>query len=258
MLHHRPSDRLLTNRWELRYGFSPAQHILVVESEGYVARRVAYQLEHVGYEVLTCGRAYEARELIEQIGLPHAAVVDSTLPDTDGEELCRWMSAFSDIPTLVLIPADAPETSLLSACAYADDSLRKPFEPCQVVECVRRLMRFLGESNLPVAPLVQVDDGLAVDFVRQRALLCDHRVSLSPLETKIMHILMRRAGHLVTVDFLVSRLGRIKSVDAMLQDTVHTSIEALHQKIGTTSRGIRYIHNVPSVGYIFMQQDKTA
>jgi len=256
MLQWRPSDQLLTDLWGLHYGFRPSPHLLLVEDEGHIARAIAHRLERCGYEVLSCGCAHEARELIEQIGLPHGAIIDLTLPDMAGEALCKWINAFSDIPLIALLPADVLEDSSRSSYAYADGCVGKPLDLQQLVERVRCLMRCLGDSCLPVAPLVQVDNVLAVDFVHQCALLQGRALPLSPLETKIMHILMRRAGRLVTTEFLASRLERVADVDGTAQETVHTTIKMLQQKLEITAPGARYIQAVTPSGYMFVTPEE--
>lgn len=252
MLHQRPSDRWLADTWELRYGFRPVPRILVVEHDGYIARSIAYQLEHVGYEVLACGLADEARELIEQIGLPHGAVVDLIAPNQGGDALCRWVSTFSDTPTIVLLPPDASEAWLQSIRTYADAWLGKPFEPYHLARRVQWLMHDLGDSNLPLAPLVQVDDTFAVDFVHQRILLGDCQIPLSAPETKLLHLLMRRSGCVVSTAFLASRMERARCSNGASEEAVHTIARALQQKIAALRPGKCYIHAVISSGYVFV------
>ncbi|MGQ9502318.1 MAG: response regulator transcription factor [Anaerolineae bacterium] len=256
MFQRRSSDPLLAGSWGLRYGFHPSPYLLLVEDEGHIARTIAYQLEHLGYEVLSCGRVCEAQELIEQIGLPHGAIIDLTLPDTAGDALCKWMNTFSDIPTIVLLPANAPEAELQSIRTYADEWLRKPLELCHLIRRMQWLMHHLGDSRLPSAPLVQVDDALAVDFVHQHALFHSGKVPLSPLETKIMHILMRRAGCVVTTDFLTSRLERATDANGVTEETVHAVVKMLQQKLEGAIPGARYIHVVAPSGYLFAQPEK--
>ncbi len=255
IVYQRPSDRWLADLWESRYGFQPSPWILVVEDEGYIARSIAYPLEHVGYEVLACGCAQEARELIEQIGLPHGAFVDLTLPDMAGDALCRWMNAFSDTPTIVLLPADASEALVQSAPAYADEWLRKPLDPHKLECCVRWLMHYLGDPSLSLAPLVQVDDAFAVDLVHQRILLRGHEIPLSPCETKLMHLLMRRSGCVISTAFLASRLERAKHPDEAGEEAVHAIARALQQKIEAVQPEMRYIHAVAPWGYMLAQPE---
>ncbi|MGC8879957.1 MAG: response regulator transcription factor [Anaerolineae bacterium] len=255
MAYQRPSDRWLADAWGLHYGFRPSPRILVVEDEGYIARSIAYPLEHVGYEVLACGRAWEALGLIEQVGLPHGAVIDLTLPDMAGEAVCKWMNAFSDIPTIVLLPTDASEALSQSTRSYADEWLRKPLESRHLVRRVQWLMHHFGDSSLPLAPLVQVDDAFAVDFVHQRMLLRGREVALSPPETKLMHILMRHPGCVVSTEFLASRLERAKVPDKATEEAVHAIVKALQHKIEAIWPGMHYIHAVAPSNYMFAQPE---
>ncbi|MCS7260572.1 MAG: response regulator transcription factor, partial [Anaerolineae bacterium] len=235
-----------------RYSFRTLPHILVVEHDGYVARSLAYPLERAGYEVLVCGHAEEARELIEQLGLPHGAVVDLIAPNQAGDALCQWMNGFSDIPTIALLPSDASEAWLRSIRTYADAWIGKPFEPGYLVHRVQWLMHYLGDSNLPLAPLVQVDDTFAVDFVHQRILLDDCQLPLSPSETKLLHLLMRRSGCAVSTTFLASRMERACRSNGASEEAVHGIASALQQKIAALRPDRCYIHAVGCSGYAFV------
>jgi DNA-binding response OmpR family regulator len=255
MLHQRFSDRWLLDSREFHHGFPSSPRILVVEHNGYVARLIAYQLERVGYEVLVCGCACEAQEMIEYVGLPHGAVLDLYPSDQAGEALCQWLNAFSDIPTVVLLPADVSEVRLQSIRAYADAWLRKPFEPGHLARHVQWLMHDLGDSKLPLAPLVQVDRAFTMDFVHQCILLCGHKIPLSPSETKLMHILMRRSSCVVSTAFLASRLDRTRGCNGSAEESVHTAIHSLQQKIAAIQPGVRYVRAVPPAGYMFAQPE---
>jgi DNA-binding response OmpR family regulator len=250
MLGSRPSDNLLQSALRFRYGFGVVQRILVLEGDRDVAREIGYQLERAGYDVLPCSTGAEALDLIDQIGLPNLAVVDARLPDIDGLAFCRRMRRFSDLPIVLLAPAGGGDdlADVLQECA--DDYVAKPLSPRDLVTRVQRAMRQVG-SGLVVAPLVQVDEHLAVDFVHQQALVCGRAVAITPLESKILHILMRHAGRVVTSDYLLTRLGATQGACWGLDNTLQVHIERLRQKIEPNPGQASYILDAPQTGYSF-------
>jgi len=252
MLGSRPSDRLLQTALRFGYGFGAPQRILVVEDDRDVARVIAGQLERAGYDVLPCGLGIEALDLIDQIGLPQLAVVDVTLPDIDGLEFCRRVRQFSDLQLVILVPAGDHDGIAQAIRDYAGDYLTKPFDPRDLVVRVQAVMRRTG-SGMPVAPLVQVDNDLAVDFVHQQALVCGRPVAITPLETKILHILMHNAGRVVSRDYLLSRLGAPNGANWGMENMLELHIDRLRQKIEPDPARASYILDASQVGYRFAQ-----
>jgi DNA-binding response OmpR family regulator len=110
-------------------------------------------------------------------------------------------------------------------------------------------MRRFGDSSLAIAHLVQVDDSLSVDFVHQHALLRGRHVPITALETKILYILMRHAGHVVTTDFLLSRLRQ--SDKAIVAHALRFHIERLREKIEPDPSRANYILDAQQAGYRF-------
>lgn len=251
MLGSRPSDSLLQSTLQFRYGFRLAPRILVIEGDRHLAREIGYHLERVGYDALPCAMGTEALDVIDQIGLPNLAVVDLRLPDMDGLAFCRRVRHFSDLPIVLLSPSAGSEELAAALQECADDYVARPFNPRDVVTCIQRTLRQL-DSALVVAPLVQVDDHLAVDFVHQQALVDGRPVAITPLESKILHILMRHAGSVVSDDYLLRRLGAAapRRGDS---DTLHDQIEALRRKIEPEPGRPAYIREVPHAGYTFVE-----
>jgi DNA-binding response OmpR family regulator len=252
MLATRPSDSLLQSALRFKYGFGLVPRILVLEGDRDVAREIGYELEHAGYDVLPCGAGAEALDLIDQIGLPHLAVVDARLPDMDGLAFCRRVRRFSDLPIVLLTPSSGCDDLAEALQECADDYVTKPFRPRDLMTRVQRALRQVG-TGLAIGPLVQVDDQLAVDFVHQQALVCGRTVPITPLESKILHILMRHAGRVVTCDYLMRRLGTIPGATWGLDNALQWHIEHLRQKIEPNPGQTSYILDAPQAGYSFAQ-----
>jgi DNA-binding response OmpR family regulator len=93
-----------------------------------------------------------------------------------------------------------------------------------------------------------VDHRLAVDFAHQQAIVRGQQVSLTPTEAKLLYILMRNAGHVVTTDFLLRRLWPF---DEVFEDTVRVHVHRLRQKIESMPARPFYIITERGVGYSF-------
>ncbi|MCL4298598.1 MAG: response regulator transcription factor [Anaerolineae bacterium] len=224
------------------------QRILVVDDDPAIVRLVRDKLDYTGFEVLVATSGQQALEIIERRGLPHLAIVDVMMPGMDGFEFCRIVQQFSDLPVIMLTAVDEEETVIRGLEYFAEDYVTKPFSPRELVARVRRVLRRMGDFAYTLDRMTRVDDHLAVDFTHQQALVDGQPVAFTPLETKLLYILMRNAGQTVTTDFLLRRLWPREEV---LEDALRVHIHRLRQKIETTPAHPQYIVTERGVGYSF-------
>ena len=225
-----------------------SQRILVVDDDPAILRLVGDKLDHAGYEVLTASSGHEGLNIIERRGLPHLAIVDLMMPSMDGFEFCQTVQQFSDLPIIMLTAIDKEETVIQGLERFAEDYVIKPFSPRELVARVQRVLRRMGDFAYTLAPLTQVDERLTVDFAHQQIIVNGQPVSLTPTETKLLYILIRDAGRVVTTDFLLKRLWPLEEV---FEDTLRVHIHRLRQKTEETPAQPRYILTERGLGYKF-------
>jgi DNA-binding response OmpR family regulator len=197
------------------------QRVLVIDDDLSILRLVGDKLERVGFQVLTAASGQEALDLLLRQGLPHLAIVDINMPGMDGFEFCRTVQTYTDLPVILLTAVDEEETIIRGIEQFAEDYVTKPFSPRELVTRAQRVLRRIGDFAYALEPLTRVDDGLAVDFGHQQAIVAGKPVALTPTETKLLYILMRNAGHTVTTDFLLRRLWPLEEV---FEDTLRVHI----------------------------------
>lgn len=223
--------------------------ILAVDDDRDIRRVVSLALSREGFEVVTAGSAAEALDWISDHGLPHLAVVDIRMPEVDGFELCRQLQAFSDVPVIMLSAVDEQETVIRAIEEVAEDYMVKPFNPKELAARVRRVIRRLGDFAYALAPQTEVDERLAVDFGRREVLVDGRPTSLTPTESKLLHILLRSAGRTVTADFLLRRIWPLEEV---FEDTLRVHVHRLRQKIEPDPARPRYLVTRRGLGYSFL------
>jgi DNA-binding response OmpR family regulator len=224
------------------------QRILVVDDDPALRRLVGDRLEHAGYQVVSAGSGHEALSLLDESGLPHLAIVDIMMPGMTGFDFCRIVQNYSDLPIIFLTAVDQEETVIQGLEQYAEDYVTKPFSPRELVARVRRVLRRMGDFNYANERLVQIDDGLAIDFVHQQAFVNQKLISLTPIETKLLYILTRNAGRTMNTDFLLRRLWPLEEV---YEDTLRVHIHRLRQKIEANPAKPRYVLTKRGSGYFF-------
>jgi DNA-binding response OmpR family regulator len=188
-------------------------------------------------------------------GLPHLAIIDINMSGMNGFELCQRIQSFSDLPVILLTAVDQEETVIQGIEHFAEDYVTKPFSPNELVARVRRVLRRMADFSYTAELVTRVDEHLAVNFVHKRAFLDQREIVLTPIETKILFILMRNAGHTVTYEFL---LKRIWPLDEVYEDTLRVHIHRLRNKIEQNASQPHYILTVRGIGYTFLAPRYTA
>ncbi len=227
--------------------------ILAVDDNAYTLRIVKHTLQQAGYDISTVASGEEALKNISKKGLPHLAIVDLHMsPGMSGFEFCRTVHQYSDLPIIMLTAVDDENTVLEGLEKHAEDYIVKPFSPGELVARVRRLLKRMGEFAYPVASLTYVDDRLQIDFPQRRAVVKGQPVSLTPTETKLLYLLMRNAGQIVTTEYILRRLWPNETA---FEDRLHVHLHRLRRKIETKDEEgrERYIVSERGTGYIFQQ-----
>jgi DNA-binding response OmpR family regulator len=224
------------------------RRILAVEDDPDLLRLIRRELEEVGFTVWACGSAEEALDVIGRRGLPHLALVDILLPGLDGMALARRLHEWSDLPIVMLTSVNEEATVVHAIEGFAEDYIRKPFNPREMVARVERVVRRIGDFAYVLQPVVRVDDALSVDFAHQRAMLADREVALTSTETKLLYVLLRNAGRVVATDFLLRRLW---PSDEVFEDTLRVHVHRLRSKIEPEPSRPRYVLTERGAGYRF-------
>jgi DNA-binding response OmpR family regulator len=99
--------------------------------------------------------------------------------------------------------------------------------------------------------VIPVDDRLSVEFTHQRVTIDGRSVPLTPTETKLLYVLMRNAGRLITTDFLLRRLWPLEEI---FEDALRVHIHRLRRKIEPDPGDPQYILTERGHGYLFVAE----
>jgi DNA-binding response OmpR family regulator len=224
------------------------RRILAVDDDPDLLYLIRRELTAAGFEVWTAGSAEDALELVKQKGLPHLALVDILLPGLDGLDLARRLQEWSDLPIVMLTSVDEEETVVDAIERFAEDYIRKPFKPREMVARVERVCRRIGDFGYALQPVIRVDGRLSVDFAHQRVAIDGRDVPLTATETKLLYVLMRNAGRVVATDFLLRRLW---PGDEVFEDTLRVHVHRLRGKLEPVPSRPCYILTERGSGYRF-------
>ncbi len=223
----------------------PIPRILAVDDDPTVLVTVRATLEAENLNVMSAFSTEEALSLIRAKGLPHLAVIDINMPGADGIELARRLQEFSDVPVVMLTAVDDQDTVAGTIEELAEDYIVKPFNPREFAARVKRVLRRIGDFAF-TSGRIKVSEELELDFALQQAIVKDEKVSLTPTETKILHILCRSSPRPSTTHFLLRRLWPHEDI---FEDVLRVHVHRLRRKIEANPRKPRYLITERGIGY---------
>jgi DNA-binding response OmpR family regulator len=222
--------------------------ILIVDDDAMAREILKRILEHAGYEVMSAGSGPEALRKLHE-GIPHLVVVDLMMPEMDGFELCRRIKSHLDVPIVILSAVAAVESKVEGLQMYAEDYIVKPFEKEELVARVQRVLRRYGESAGVEQPEVVIDQDLQINFVQHWARVKGHQVTLTPTESKLLFLLVRNAGRVVTNETLLAKAWA--GDEEAYEEGLRVHISRLRSKIEPNAGKPTYIQTKRGVGYRF-------
>ncbi|TMF11660.1 MAG: response regulator transcription factor [Chloroflexi bacterium] len=222
--------------------------ILIVDDDAMAREILKRILEHAGYEVMTAGSGPEALRKLHE-GIPHLVVVDLMMPEMDGFELCRRIKSHLDVPIVILSAVAAIESKVEGLQMYAEDYIVKPFEKEELVARVQRVLRRYGESAGVEQPEVVIDQDLQINFVQHWARVKGQQVTLTPTESKLLFLLVRNAGRVVTNETLLAKAWA--GDEEAYEEGLRVHISRLRSKIEANPSKPVYIQTKRGVGYRF-------
>jgi len=234
-------------------GVGEAGRVLLVEDEASIADPFAQALARNGFEPVIARTAADALRLGAEIE-PDVVLLDLSLPDGDGRDVCRELRRLSDVPIIMLTARGTVTDRIVGLELGADDYVVKPFAAAEVISRIRAVLR--RARSTPPAPASVVVGELRLDMGARRALLGGVELDLTRKEFDLLARLARDAGRVVSRETLMSEVwdenwfGSTKTLD------VH--IAGLRRKLGEEPAAPRYIQTVRGVGFRFAADGEPA
>jgi two-component system response regulator RegX3 len=218
--------------------------VLVVEDEQSIVEPFVRALTRNGFDAVVARTAADAMRIARE-SEPDVVLLDLTLPDGDGRDVCRELRRESDVPIIMLTARGTETDRIVGLELGADDYVVKPFATDEVIARIRAVLRRYHRGTTAAGP-VNVGD-VRVDLAARRAWLSGEELKLTRKEFDLLARLASDAGHVVTREALMSDVwdenwfGSTKTLD------VH--IAWLRKKLGDDPGAPRHIHTVRGVGF---------
>jgi two-component system KDP operon response regulator KdpE len=223
-------------------------YILVADADEKNVGSLRISLSREGWHVLTARDGDEALKIAEK-DPPDLVLMDMTLPDIDGFEVCRRLRLWSQIPIIALSSRGDTADKVKCLNLGADDYVTKPFGTEELVARIRAVLRrnHVGET-IPVGS-GYICGKLEVDFISRRVTADGKEIKLTPTEYKLLRELVLSAGRPLGYRYL---LGKIWGPEYKTErEYLHVYIGHLRAKMESELEGAASIKCVPGVGYRF-------
>ncbi len=219
--------------------------ILLIDDDVTITEVVKEVLELEGYEVMSKHNGKEALSFVSTY-LPDVILVDYTLPDIDGFEICRHLKSnplTSAIPVIMVTGRSGENESVTALELGADDYIVKPFSAKVLVARVRVSLRRLRQPMTTSNDVVTIHS-IKIDRKRFHVVVEDNEVKLTITEYKILECFALKPGWVFTRGQLINALNG--NHNAVTDRSIDVQIVGLRKKLGQagslieTLRGIGY------------------
>ncbi|MCI8641370.1 MAG: response regulator transcription factor [Clostridia bacterium] len=215
--------------------------ILLVEDNETIIMGLKYSLEQEGFEVLSAKNTKESKEKLnkEKVDL---ILLDVSLPDGNGFDICKEIKQNSDIPVIFLTAQDEETSVVLGLDLGADDYIVKPFRTRELISRINSVLRRYGkkEGSLSIIQYknIKIDTNKAVVYKD------NEEIVFTSLEYKILLLLFSNQNKLITRERLLERIWDVAG-NFVNDNTLTVYIKRIREKLEDetiikTVRGLGY------------------
>lgn len=225
------------------------ERILIIEDEASITKLLRAVLMANDYEAIEAATAAEAKSLITS-HCPDLILLDLGLPDMDGNDLLRSLREWSATPVIVISARTDEADKVLAIDLGADDYITKPFGTSELLARIRMAIRhsraMRHNDNIALTGKFK-SGGLVIDYNKYRVYVNDQDAQLTQGEYRIVALLGRYAGRVLTYDFIMKELwGPGSTGDNKI---LRVNMANIRRKIEKNSADPQYIFTEVGVGY---------
>lgn len=215
--------------------------ILLVEDNETIIMGLKYSLEQENFQIISSKTKKEAEEVIlkEKIDL---VLLDVTLPDGNGFDICKTIKEKLDVPVIFLTAQDEETSVVIGLDLGADDYVVKPFRTRELISRINSVLRRY-DKNIETANIIQYKD-IKIDTNMAKVYKDNQEIIFTSLEYKILLMLFSNQNKLITREQLLDKIWDIAG-NFVNDNTLTVYIKRIREKLGNedvikTVRGLGY------------------
>jgi DNA-binding response OmpR family regulator len=221
--------------------------VLVVDDDKEIRDGIEIYLRNEGLTVCKASDGFEALEILNEQEV-HLILLDIMMPRMDGISATFKIREQKNIPIIILSAKSEDTDKVLGLQVGADDYVTKPFNPLELIARVKSQLRRYVTLGQFERKNKSIDlNGLTIDQEAKEVAVNGEQVKLTPIEYKIVELLMVNAGRVFSISEIYERVWKEPSYNA--ENTVAVHIRKIREKIEINPKNPRYLKVVWGIGY---------
>ena len=222
--------------------------ILLLEDDISLVDGLKYSLKKNGFETEIVRTVSEALNSIENIGKYDLLILDVTLPDGTGFDVCEAVRRQGQQVPIIFLTASDEEVNIIRGLdSGGDDYITKPFRLGELCSRIRALLRRAGVSNADNTTVIECGD-ITIDLLGSRALLNGKNLELTSAEYRLLCLLVRNVNRIVTREIILRELWD-EAGNFVDNNTLSVYVRRLREKVEADPSHPRHLITVRGFGY---------
>ena len=225
--------------------------VLIVEDDKYISNFICMSLKQEGYRYMKTSTGREAISLC-YANNPDVIILDLGLPDMDGIQVIEHIRSSSEKPIIVVSARQEEAEKIKALDMGADDYVVKPFYMGELLARIRVAVRKAEKTSGTEMMQMFQRDYLKIDFEKRMVYIDDKEVHMTPIEYKLLVLLVSNQGKVLTHNQILSKIwGYGEGGDA---NSLRVFMATLRRKIEKDTANPRFIITEVGVGYRFAEE----
>ncbi|MGN0524076.1 MAG: response regulator transcription factor [Eubacterium sp.] len=220
-------------------------NIFVLEDDEAIGIGLSYSLENEGYTVTLAKTVASAKKIINQTDFD-LYILDLTLPDGNGYDICKLIKSRGDLPVIFLTAYDDEINVITGFDLGADDYISKPFRVRELMARIKSVLRRYSKDNADGK--VTIDD-LTVNTNEAKVYIKGEEIILTAMEYRLLLSFINNRGVVLTRQKLLEDIWDVDG-DFVNDNTLTVYIKRLRDKLESDPNNPKYIKTVRGMGYI--------
>ena len=223
--------------------------ILIIEDDNSIQKFLKLSLTTKKYEAIISGTGLSGISLFMSNN-PDLVLLDLGLPDIDGIEVLKQIRLSSDIPIIVISARGLEKEKVQALDLGADDYLTKPFHIEELFARIRVALRRYKPQE--IKSNIFILDSLRIDFEKRRIFVNDKEIHFTPIEYKMLILLVENMGKVATHRFIQQKIWGYPTTDEY--QSLRVFMANIRRKIESNTSNPRFITTEVGVGYRFADE----
>ena len=223
-------------------------NLFLLEDDISLIDGLQYSLNKNGFQVDVVRTVKEAKEFLAEIGKYDLLILDVTLPDGTGFDICERVRKRNNMMPIIFLTASDEEVNIIRGLdCGGDDYVTKPFKLGELCSRIRALLRRAGRTNKEDGNLLECGD-VSIDLLGSRVFLKGTLLDLTNMEYRLLCLLVKSANRVVSRDMILNDLwdGTGNFVD---DNTLSVYIRRLREKVEPDASHPQHLITVRGFGY---------